>query len=71
MNRHGSYVRKKDTHMLDRKKNAYYRAFGYKRRKPSNIMHHEKKRRKKRGGVSLKENIFSVGGMIFPNCQQR
>ena len=55
------YVRKKDTHMLDRKKNACYRAFGYKRRKPSTIVHTRKNKKKEKGGVSLKENVFSRG----------
>ena len=39
---------RKDTHMLGRKtKNAYCRAFGYKRRKPSTIVHMKKKKKKK------------------------
>ena len=45
--------------MLGRKKNAYYRAFGYKRRKPSTIVHMKKKRRKR--WCFLEKNVFSRG----------
>ena len=42
------YIRKKDANILGRKKSTYYRAFRYKRRKLSTIVHMEKNEKEKK-----------------------
>ena len=63
------YVRKKiHTHLAE--KNAYYREFGYKRKKTSTIVRMRKeKRKKKKKWCFLEKKCFYCGGMIFPDCQ--
>ena len=61
------YIWKKKIHTyLAEKKNAYYRAFGYKRRKPSTIVHMKKRKRKKKAVFPLKKMFLVRGGYDFP-----